>query len=45
MNEKDQRTIEELIKVRTIDDVPVLGVTLWSHRYDSFALRRLAADR
>ena len=33
-----------LVKLRTIDEVPVLGLTLWSHRYDSFELRRLAAE-
>ena len=38
-----------LIKVRTIDDVPVLGLTLFSEqngseRYDSFELRRIAAE-
>ena len=33
-----------LVKLRTIDDVPVLGVTLWSHDYDGFALRQIAAE-
>ncbi|MCG8461749.1 MAG: efflux RND transporter permease subunit, partial [Holophagales bacterium] len=32
------------IKSRTIDDVPVLGVTLWGHGYDAYTLRRLAAE-
>ncbi len=33
-----------LIKPRSIDDVPVLAVTLWSERYSGFELRRLAAE-
>jgi multidrug efflux pump subunit AcrB len=33
-----------LIKPRSIDDVPVLAVTLWSDRYDHFTLRRVAAE-
>ncbi|MCB1034745.1 MAG: efflux RND transporter permease subunit, partial [Acidobacteria bacterium] len=33
-----------LIKVRSIDDVPVLGLTLWSDRYDAFELRRIAGE-
>ena len=33
-----------IIKPRSIDDVPVLGLTLWSDRYDSYTLRRVAAE-
>ncbi|ROQ91044.1 efflux RND transporter permease subunit [Desulfosoma caldarium] len=33
-----------LIKPRSIDDVPILAVTLWSDELDHFALRRLAAQ-
>ncbi|MBZ5534557.1 MAG: efflux RND transporter permease subunit [Acidobacteriia bacterium] len=33
-----------LIKPRSIDDVPVLALTLWSERYDAFTLRRVAAQ-
>ena len=33
-----------LIKPRSIDDVPVLALTLWSRRYDHFVLRRVAAE-
>ncbi len=33
-----------IIKPRSIDDVPVLALTLWSARYDSYALRRVAAQ-
>jgi multidrug efflux pump subunit AcrB len=35
---------EPLIKPRTIDDVPILALTLWSERYDHFMLRRVAAQ-
>ncbi|MBZ5554487.1 MAG: efflux RND transporter permease subunit [Acidobacteriia bacterium] len=33
-----------LIKPRSIDDVPVLALTLWSERYDAFTMRRVAAQ-
>jgi len=33
-----------LIKPRSIDDVPILSLTLWSERYDHFTLRRIAAE-
>lgn len=33
-----------LIKTRAIDDVPVLGLTLWSKAYDDFQLRRIAQE-
>jgi len=33
-----------LVKPRSIDDVPVLAVTLWSKRYSGYELRRLAAE-
>jgi multidrug efflux pump subunit AcrB len=33
-----------LIKVRSIDDVPVLALTLSSERYDSYQLRRMAGE-
>ena len=33
-----------LVKPRSIDDVPILALTLSSRRYDSFALRRIAAQ-
>jgi multidrug efflux pump subunit AcrB len=33
-----------LIKARSIDDVPVLALTLWSRRYDHAALRKVAAE-
>ncbi len=30
-----------LVKTRTIDDVPVLGLTLWSEKYNDYDLKRL----
>ncbi|HEY3318983.1 MAG TPA: efflux RND transporter permease subunit [Planctomycetota bacterium] len=33
-----------LIKVRSIDDVPILALTLWSDRYDHTQLRRVATQ-
>jgi multidrug efflux pump subunit AcrB len=36
--------IGPLVKPRSIDDVPVVAVTLWSPRYDDFQLRTLAAQ-
>ncbi|HUY15280.1 MAG TPA: efflux RND transporter permease subunit [Terriglobia bacterium] len=33
-----------LIKPRSIDDVPALALTFWSNRYDSYTLRRVAAE-
>jgi multidrug efflux pump subunit AcrB len=35
---------EPIVKPRSIDDVPILAVTLWSPRYDDAALRPLAAE-
>ena len=35
---------QPLVKPRSIDDVPVLTLTLWSDRYDHFMLRRIAAQ-
>jgi len=35
---------QPLIKTRSIDDVPMLSLTLWSELYDDFQLRRLAEE-
>jgi multidrug efflux pump subunit AcrB len=35
---------QPLIKPRSIDDVSILTLTLWSERYDHFTLRRIAAE-
>ncbi|HSN07955.1 MAG TPA: efflux RND transporter permease subunit, partial [Hanamia sp.] len=33
-----------LIKTRSIDDVPVLGLTLWSEKYDDYQLKQIAQE-
>ncbi len=33
-----------MIKTRSIDDVPMLGLTLWSENYDDYQLRQLAEE-
>ena len=33
-----------IVKTRSIDDVPMLGLTLWSEHYDDFELRQLAEE-
>ena len=33
-----------LVKPRSIDDVPIMALTLWSPRYDDFQLRQVAAQ-
>ncbi len=33
-----------LVKSRSIDDVPVLALTLWSDRYDGYDLRRIGTE-
>lgn len=33
-----------LVKSRSIDDVPIVALTLWSDRYDGFELRRIARE-
>jgi len=35
---------QPLIKPRSIDDVPILALTLWSRRYSGFELRQVAAQ-
>src|SRR5437660_1832956 len=35
---------EPLIKIRSIDDVPIMALTLWGKDYDSFKLRRIAGE-
>jgi multidrug efflux pump subunit AcrB len=35
---------QPLVKPRSIDDVPILALTLWSKRYGDFDLRRVAAQ-
>jgi multidrug efflux pump subunit AcrB len=35
---------QPLVKPRSIDDVPILALTLWGERADAFTLRRIAAE-
>ncbi|MEO9870650.1 efflux RND transporter permease subunit [Ekhidna sp.] len=35
---------QPLVKTRSIDDVPMLGLTLWSEHYDDYQLRRIAEE-
>ena len=35
---------QPLVKPRSIDDVPILGLTLWSKRYNHFDLRQIAGE-
>ena len=35
---------QPMIRARSIDDVPILSLTLWSERYDDFVLRQIAAQ-
>ncbi|RZT95967.1 multidrug efflux pump subunit AcrB [Ancylomarina subtilis] len=44
MDEMPKGVSFPLIKTRAIDDVPVLGLTLWSEKYDDFQLRRMAQE-
>jgi multidrug efflux pump subunit AcrB len=35
---------QPLIKVRSIDNVPIVALTLWGQNYDSYRLRRVAGE-
>jgi multidrug efflux pump subunit AcrB len=35
---------QPVIKVRSIDDVPIMALTLWGKDYDSYRLRRIAGE-
>jgi len=35
---------QPIIKVRSIDDVPILALTLWGPNYDSYRLRQVAVE-
>lgn len=35
---------QPMVKPRSIDDVPILALTLWSDLYDGYMLRRIAAE-
>ncbi|NOT73464.1 MAG: efflux RND transporter permease subunit [Cyclobacteriaceae bacterium] len=44
MDRMPQGVTLPLIKTRAIDDVPVLGLTLWSDTYDDYRLRQLGEE-
>ena len=44
MDHMPQGVTLPLIKTRAIDDVPVLGITLWSETYDDYTLRQLGEE-
>ncbi len=44
MDEMPAGTSLPLVKTRSIDDVPVLGLTLWSENYDDYQLKRIAEE-
>ena len=39
-----QGVSQPIIKARSIDDVPILALTLWGKNYDTYGLRRIAAE-
>ena len=39
-----QGVMQPMVKTRSIDDVPMLGLTLWSEKYDDFQLRQIAEE-
>src|SRR5215470_5087797 len=39
-----QGVSQPIIKARSIDDVPILALTLWGKNYDSYMLRRIVAE-
>ncbi len=41
MDKMPQGITLPLVKTRAIDDVPALGITLWSENYDDYALRQM----
>lgn len=44
MDRMPRGTSMPLIKSKSIDDVPVMSLTLWSKNYDDFGLRRIATE-
>ncbi|MCL9809806.1 efflux RND transporter permease subunit [Flavobacterium luminosum] len=39
-----QGVMQPMVKTRSIDDVPMLGLTLWSEKLDDFEIRQLAEE-
>ncbi|GLB48633.1 efflux RND transporter permease subunit [Neptunitalea lumnitzerae] len=44
MDQMPQGVTMPLVKTRAIDDVPMLGLTLWSETYDDYRLKQLAQE-
>ena len=44
MDQMPQGVTFPLVKTRAIDDVPMLGLTLWSETYDDFRLKQIAQE-
>ncbi|MCM4165446.1 MULTISPECIES: efflux RND transporter permease subunit [unclassified Arenibacter] len=44
MDEMPEGVTFPLIKTRAIDDVPMLGLTLWSESYDDYQLKQIAQE-
>ena len=44
MDQMPPNVTQPLVKTRAIDDVPVLGLTLWSENYDDYQLRQMANE-
>ena len=44
MDQFPPNVTQPLVKTRAIDDVPVLGLTLWSENYDDYQLRQMANE-
>ncbi len=44
MDKLPPNVTQPMVKTRAIDDVPVLGLTLWSENYDDFELKQMAEE-
>ncbi|MCM4167442.1 Swarming motility protein SwrC [Arenibacter antarcticus] len=44
MDQMPQGVTFPLVKTRAIDDVPMLGLTLWSETYDDYQLKQIAQE-
>jgi len=44
MDQMPQGVTFPLVKTRAIDDVPMLGLTLWSEKYDDYMLNQIAQE-
>ncbi|MGY5851894.1 efflux RND transporter permease subunit [Salegentibacter sp. F14] len=44
MDQMPEGVTPPMVKTRSIDDVPMLGLTLWSENYDDYQLRQIANE-